>query len=91
MTGVQTCALPILLHVSEMADGFVKSPGDYLKVGDKVTVQVVGIDDRGKVSLSVKAINPAGLPLLPENERVVIEAEPPRERGGRGGFRGGRR
>lgn len=80
-----------LLHVSEMADGFVKSPGDYLKVGDKVTVQVVGIDDRGKVSLSVKAINPAGLPLLPENERVVIEAEPPRERGGRGGFRGGRR
>ncbi len=82
-----------LLHVSEMADGFVKSPGDYLKVGDKVTVQVVGVDDRGKVSLSVKAINPAGLPLLPENERVVIEAEAPRgDRGGRGGgFRGGRR
>jgi len=88
-----------LLHVSEMADGFVKSPGDYLKVGDKVTVQVVGVDDRGKVSLSVKSINPAGLPLLPESERVVIEAEPPRgdrggrggDRGGRGGFRGGRR
>jgi ribosomal protein S1 len=75
-----------------MADGFVKSPGDYLKVGDKVTVQVVGVDDRGKVSLSVKAINPAGLPLLPESERVLIEAEAPRgDRGGRGGFRGGRR
>ena len=82
-----------LLHVSEMADGFVKSPGDYLKVGDKVTVQVVGVDDRGKVSLSVKAINPAGLPLLPESERVMIEAEAPRgDRGGRGGgFRGSRR
>ncbi len=78
-----------LLHVSEMADGFVKSPGDYLKVGDKVTVQVVGVDDRGKVSLSVKVINPAGLPLLPENERVAVEAEAPRR--DRGGFRGGRR
>lgn len=81
-----------LLHVSEMADGFVKSPGDYLRVGDKVRVKVVSIDDRGKVSLSAKETNPGGLPLLPENERVVVEAEAPRgDRGGRGGFRGGRR
>ncbi len=81
-----------LLHVSEMADGFVKSPGDYLRVGDKVSVKVTSVDDRGKVSLSAKETNPGGLPLLPENERIVIEAEAPRgDRGGRGGFRGGRR
>ncbi|HOG23359.1 MAG TPA: polyribonucleotide nucleotidyltransferase [Candidatus Omnitrophota bacterium] len=76
-----------LCHVSEIADGFVKSPGDYMRVGDKVTVKVLGVDERGKISLSIKAAVPGGLPILPEDQRVVVEAEDrgPRRGGGRGG------
>ena len=48
-----------LLHVSEVADGFVKNVSDYLEVGQKVTVKVVNVDRMtGKMSLSIKALNP---------------------------------
>ena len=77
-----------LCHVSEIADGFVKSPGDYMRVGDSVTVKVVGVDDRGKISLSIKQAVPGGLPILPEDQRVVVEVEERPRRGGRD--RGGR-
>jgi polyribonucleotide nucleotidyltransferase len=43
-----------LVHVSEIADGFVKRVEDYLKEGDVVKVKVIGIDERGKISLSIK-------------------------------------
>lgn len=77
-----------LCHVSEITEGFVKSAGDYLRVGDKVQVKVVGVDDRGKISLSIKQAIPGGIPILPEDQRTVVEAAPPRrdrdDRGGRG-------
>ncbi|MBU9888854.1 MAG: polyribonucleotide nucleotidyltransferase [Candidatus Omnitrophica bacterium] len=77
-----------LCHVSEISEGFVKSAGDYLRVGDKIKVKVVGVDDRGKVSLSIKQAVPGGIPILPEDQRTVVEAAPPRrdrdDRGGRG-------
>jgi polyribonucleotide nucleotidyltransferase len=81
-----------LCHVSEIAEGFVKSPGDYMRVGDAVTVKVVGVDERGKISLSIKQAVPGGLPILPEDQRVVVEADdrPPRRGGGRDRDRGGR-
>src|SRR5258706_775782 len=41
-----------LIHVSEIADGFVKRVEDHLKEGDVVKVKVLGIDERGKISLS---------------------------------------
>lgn len=43
-----------LLHVSEIADGFVKKVEDHLKVGDIVPVKVVQVDENGKISLSKK-------------------------------------
>ena len=43
-----------LVHVSKMADRFVKHPSEVAAVGDTVTVWVTGIDkDRGKISLSM--------------------------------------
>lgn len=76
-----------LLHVSEIAEGFVKTPTDYLRVGDIVPVKVTNIDDNGKISLSIKQAKEGGWPMLPPDaERDVIE--PPRERGDRD--RGGR-
>ena len=44
-----------LVHISQMADRFVKNPADIVKVQQKVTVTVLDIDmDRNRISLSMK-------------------------------------
>jgi polyribonucleotide nucleotidyltransferase len=44
-----------LVHVSEMSEERVEKPSDVVKEGDKVTVKLVAIDDRGRLQLSMKA------------------------------------
>ena len=45
-----------LVHLSEMADRFVKNPHDVLKVNQKVMVSVINVDEKRKrISLSMKA------------------------------------
>ncbi|HSX16667.1 MAG TPA: polyribonucleotide nucleotidyltransferase [Patescibacteria group bacterium] len=44
-----------LVHVSEMKDERVEKPSDVVKEGDKVTVKLIAIDDRGRLQLSMKA------------------------------------
>lgn len=44
-----------LVHVSEMKEERVNKPSDVVKEGDKVTVKLVSIDDRGRLQLSMKA------------------------------------
>ena len=48
-----------LVHISALAPHRVKSVDDVVKVGDKVKVKVLGIDDRGKVRLSMKDVDQA--------------------------------
>lgn len=48
-----------LVHVSEMAYKRVEKPSDIVSVGQEIQVKVVGIDDRGKVKLSMKIEAPA--------------------------------
>ncbi|MCR3760791.1 S1 domain-containing RNA-binding protein [Clostridium felsineum] len=43
-----------LVHISEVADSFVKDIHDHLKEKDKVKVKVLSVDDNGKISLSIK-------------------------------------
>ena len=45
-----------LVHISEMANERVKQVTDVVKEGEIVKVKVLGIDDRGKVRLSMKAV-----------------------------------
>jgi S1 RNA binding domain protein len=47
-----------LVHISEVADSFVKDIRQHLKEQDKVKVKVISIDDNGKISLSIKQANP---------------------------------
>ncbi|MEH6948944.1 RNA-binding protein S1 [Peribacillus asahii] len=42
-----------LVHISEVADSYVKDVNDHLKVGDQVEVKVLSEKD-GKLSLSIK-------------------------------------
>jgi uncharacterized protein len=44
-----------LIHISELANKYVKNPADIVKVNQKVMVTVIGVDiDRGRISLSMK-------------------------------------
>ena len=46
-----------MLHVSQIADKRVEKVEDVLKVGQEVRVKLTAIDDRGKLSLSMKGID----------------------------------
>ena len=45
-----------LIHVSELADKFVKNAEDVVKVGDKVRVKLIKVDEMGRVNLSIKQV-----------------------------------
>lgn len=71
-----------LVHISEVAHGFVKDINDVLTVGDEVKVKVISVDENsGKISLSIRATQEA--PARP--------ASKPRPSGGGGNFGGGSR
>jgi polyribonucleotide nucleotidyltransferase len=48
-----------LVHVSQMAAHRVNKPSDVVKEGDMVKVKLLGVDERGKVRLSMKAVDQA--------------------------------
>ncbi len=61
-----------LVHISQLADRFVKDPNDIVKVGDKIKVRVMEVDlERGRISFTAKTGAPSqqssGRP--PENKR----------------------
>ncbi|MBF7096920.1 S1 RNA-binding domain-containing protein [Alkalibacter mobilis] len=46
-----------LVHISEVADGYVKEISDYLKVNDTVKVKVISVAE-GKIGLSIRQAQP---------------------------------
>ncbi len=48
-----------LVHISELAPRRVNKTTDVVNVGDTVKVKLIGIDDRGKVKLSMKVVDQA--------------------------------
>jgi uncharacterized protein len=74
-----------LVHVSQLAEQFVKDPTEVVKVGQKLTVRVLEVDNqRKRIALSAKrGGQPA--PRQPRNE-----GQPRNDRGGRGGRGRGR-
>ncbi|GAE27701.1 RNA binding protein [Halalkalibacter wakoensis JCM 9140] len=55
-----------LVHISEVADNYVKDINEFLKVGDEVTVKVVNVENDGKIGLSIrKAIDRPAAPERP--------------------------
>jgi len=51
-----------MCHISELADGYVKSVSDEVKVGDEVRVKVILVDDQGRIKLSRKQAMPPAPP-----------------------------
>jgi S1 RNA binding domain protein len=43
-----------LVHISEVADNYVKDINEHLKVGDQVEVKVINVEKDGKIGLSIR-------------------------------------
>lgn len=74
-----------LVHISEIADNYVKDVNDHLKLEDIVTVKVINVDKDGKIGLSIKQTVDKPIeekPARPERPEGSFN----REGGGRGGF-----
>lgn len=79
---------PGLIHISEMAHGYVRTPADVVKEGDEVEAQILDVIRRKKqIKLSMKALQPE--PVKEEPEMMVEEEMAQRQQ--RGGQRGGDR
>ncbi|QCR30766.1 S1 domain-containing RNA-binding protein [Lysinibacillus sp. SGAir0095] len=47
-----------LVHISEVADNYVKDINEHLKVGDVVEVKVMNVEADGKIGLSIRKAKP---------------------------------
>ncbi len=45
-----------MVHVSELAPYRIEKPGDFLNLGDVVTVKIKEIDDQGRINLTMKGL-----------------------------------
>ena len=71
-----------LVHISEIAYSYVNDVKDHLKEGQEVKVKVIGIDENGRINLSIKkAMDPPPRPAGGERQG--------RPGGRPGGFNGG--
>jgi polyribonucleotide nucleotidyltransferase len=68
-----------LVHISELAPRRVAKVTDVVKEGDNVKVKLIGLDDRGKVRLSMKVVDQVtGKEIVPEKKEDKKE-EPAKE------------
>lgn len=66
-----------LVHISEVADNYVKDINDFVKVGDEVVVKVMNVEKDGKIGLSIRQAQdrpsrseaPSQRPLRPQGNR----------------------
>jgi predicted RNA-binding protein with RPS1 domain len=65
---------PGLIHISEMAHGYVKQPSDVVKEGDEVEVQIIDVNRRKKqIKLSMKALQPEPEPEVKEKTKFTAQ------------------
>jgi polyribonucleotide nucleotidyltransferase len=61
-----------MVHVSKMAEGFVRNPLDVVSIGQKVKVKVVEIDDQGRTNLSMLFGEKTGGNIPPRKEEPQV-------------------
>lgn len=70
-----------LVHISEIAYSYVSDVKEHLKEGQEVKVKVIGIDDNGRINLSIKKAmdpppRPAGQGSRPDRGATFRPAAP---------------
>ena len=68
-----------LVYISEISNTYVKEVSDYLSVGQEVTVKILGIDEKGRINLSIKQALPPDPPPAPKRVRPAAVDEPANE------------
>src|SRR5260370_11964286 len=68
-----------LVHISQLAARRVQKVNDVVKEGDKVKVKLLGFDERGKVRLSMKAVDQATGEDLEARQKAEAEAGSPEQ------------
>jgi len=61
-----------LVHISELANGFVNDVNDHVHLGDEVKVKLLSVSPEGKINLSIKK----ALPAPPPSERGEQQRRP---------------
>ena len=51
-----------LVHISEIAYSYVNEVSDFLKEGQEVKVKIIGVDENGRINLSIKKAQPQERP-----------------------------
>ncbi len=70
---------PGLVHISEMAHGYVKVPGDVVKEGDEIEAQVIEVNRRKKqIKLSMKALQPEPEETVEDKPKPTAKQDPAR-------------
>ncbi len=70
---------PGLIHISEMAHGYVRQPSDVVKEGDEVEAMVIDVNRKKKqIKLSLKALQPE--PVKEEEPVMPVEVAPQPQR-----------
>lgn len=75
-----------LVHISEIANTFVREVREHLTEGQEVKVKIIGIDESGRINLSIKkALAPAAADNTPREyaSRDNARRFAPREQSGR--------
>ncbi|MCC6299867.1 MAG: S1 RNA-binding domain-containing protein [Anaerolineales bacterium] len=83
---------PAMIHVSELTQGYVKSPSEVIKEGEEVEAKILNVDRKKKqIKLSMKALQPEIEEFKPAREEKkgkhahkketaeVVEKEEPKE------------
>ncbi|QZY54987.1 CvfD/Ygs/GSP13 family RNA-binding post-transcriptional regulator [Crassaminicella profunda] len=72
-----------LVHISQIAHGFVKDINEHLSVGDEVKVKILSMDqESGKISLSIRETLPAPAPTERKSEQRSERPRRPRQKRG---------
>jgi len=56
-----------LVHISEIAESYVRDVRDFLKTNDHVRVKVISVDPKGKIGLSIRQATGSGRRRLSAN------------------------
>ena len=79
-----------LVHISELAEGRVEKTEDVVKTGDVVTAKCIGVDEKGRVKMSMRAaIREARGESSDSGDSDERGGDRGRRSGGGGGRRGG--
>ena len=60
-----------LVHISEVADTYVKDVNDFLKEKDTVKVKVINVDNNGKIGLSIRQAKEKPKPTINFEDRLA--------------------